>query len=69
MKGRSEMGGNPLRQTQGKKDTRGTEGREEEIRTEAEVEEGRRDSQPWVSLLVKGRVFSVGQSPPLMSLA
>ena len=43
MKGRSEMGGNPLRQTQGKRDTRGTEGSEEEMRTEAEVEEGPRE--------------------------
>ena len=69
MKGRSEMGGNPLRQTQGKRDTLGTERSEEEMRTEAEVEEGPRESQPWVSLLVKGRAFSMGQSPPPMSLA
>ena len=41
----------------------------EEMRTEAEVEEGPRESQPWVSLLVKGRAFSMGQSPPPMSLA
>lgn len=63
------MVGNPFRQTQGKRNTRGTEGREEEMRTEAEVEEGPREIQPWVCLLVKGGAFSVGQSPPPMSLA
>ena len=66
---RREMVGNTLRQTQGKRDTRGTEGSKEEMRTEAEVEQGPREIQSWVCLLVKGRTFSVGQSPPPMSLA
>lgn len=69
IEGKKGDGGKHTQTDRGKRDTSGTDGSKEEMRTEAEVEQGPREIQSWVCLLVKGRTFSVGQSPPPMSLA